>query len=771
MIDPLEGKALASTQVPDGCNLVMFDGAVRSSKTVSSLLMWMRFLIGGPRGALAIIGRTETSAINNVVLPLQEMLGAKRVVLNRGTGTVSILGREISLYGANDKQAYTKIQGRTLAGAYVDEGAVVDETFFNMLVTRLSVPGAMLFLTCNPEGSKHWLKVNWLDRAAWHLDKHGRLHDLRGWKDDGTPKHHRLWRVTFLLDDNRWLARNNPQLVADLKSSWPPGSVFHRRYILSEWVNAEGSIYPMWDETRMTFPSSHIPPLQPLMAGVDFGSVHKTRGYLVGMAWLVLGPDGWPDWEASRHQRGSHAALIVYSEHAPEGGTVGQQAAQIEGWLQAEQRHGNPSWVAVDSAARVLIDELNARGRSDVMGAFKSVVAGIETVGSLLAARRLFVAADECPWLLKMLPSYVWDRKASERGETKPVKENDDECVAFGQRVLTADGWRPIETIRPGDLVQTRAGLRPVEVSRMTSEAAQTVVVELHDGRVLRVTGNHPLFFEDGSVVRADALMTGDMLYPCQSPSLVTGSPSAATPAAPTSRPTSPADRQVSKTCTGKCGSESADRSPTGGTSTTSTTTPATTTCRTSSACRRRHTSRGTPTSDPGLRSPMSDERTSSGREQQQPRGTGAPRAAHGTPSTPEPHGPTGNRHDATATTADRATTTSAAAGSAATDASRQPGERPGSMMSTAPARSAAPGSLSAGTPRLSAAPARVLRVTAGRVEPVWNLAVEGDHEYILEGVLSHNCDALRYAVYTSRSMWRDSIPLALESRPDDDVV
>lgn len=30
---------------------------------------------------------------------------------------------------------------------------------------------------------------------------------------------------------------------------------------------------------------------------------------------------------------------------------------------------------------------------------------------------------------------------------------------------------------------------------------------------------------------------------------------------------------------------------------------------------------------------------------------------------------------------------------------------------------------------------------------PVYNLTVDGDHEYYANGLLTHNCDALRYAV------------------------
>lgn len=453
MIEALEGKALASTKTPEGCTLVMFDGAVRSSKTVSTLLMWVKFIRQGPEGQLAMIGRTETAVINNLVLPLQQMLGTKRVVLNRGLGVVTILGRVVQLYGANDASAVTKIQGLTLAGAYVDEGANVPEEFFNMLRSRLSVVGAMLFLTCNPEGPKHWLKVNWLDKAEWHLDRFGKLHHYQEWTDDPDAEdgrralHLPIWRVTFLLDDNVYLARHNPKFVRDLKASWPVGSVFYRRYIGSEWVSAEGAVYGVWDEPRMTLQSAQLPAIDSvLIAALDYGTTHETRAYLLGMTRVNIGLDGLPDWASTK--RGIDAArartiLVVLDEFAPASATVGEHAALFEGWLDRNAHYGIPEWIAIDPAAATFKTELFARGRSDVMNAHNAVVSGIQTVASLMYSGHLFVVADRCPYLLTGIPSYMWDVKATERGATAPKKENDDEVDALRYAVYTSRRyWR-----------------------------------------------------------------------------------------------------------------------------------------------------------------------------------------------------------------------------------------------------------------------------------------------------------------------------------------
>ncbi len=40
-----------------------------------------------------------------------------------------------------------------------------------------------------------------------------------------------------------------------------------------------------------------------------------------------------------------------------------------------------------------------------------------------------------------------------------------------------------------------------------------------------------------------------------------------------------------------------------------------------------------------------------------------------------------------------------------------------------------------------------MLDVRAAGAEPVYNLTVAGAHEYYANGILVHNCDALRYVV------------------------
>lgn len=378
--------------------MVGLEGSVRSGKTWASLLDWLRFCREGPKGTLVMAGRTERTVIENVVLPLQGFLGEHRVKLNRGLGTVWILGRRVRIVGANDEQAQTKIQGPTFAGAYVDEASTVPESFFNMLFSRLSVEGARMWFTSNPESPAHWLKVNWLDRARLWIDQDGNRHE----NPDGVD----LVRVSFKLEDNPNLP---PPYVERVKGAY--SGLWYRRYILGEWCIAAGAIYEDWDPVRHVIAAGNLPPIaRVLSAGIDYGTTHRTRGYLLGIS-------------AEPRPR-----LVVLDEWRPERSTDAGFSADYRRWIAKRPLEWrSPEWIAVSPDAASFRLQLFEDGLANVMCASNAVVNGLRTVASLLTADRL-VVSDTCEELVKEIPGYVWDPKATARGEDAPLKENDD-CV------------------------------------------------------------------------------------------------------------------------------------------------------------------------------------------------------------------------------------------------------------------------------------------------------------------------------------------------------
>ena len=166
------------------------------------------------------------------------------------------MGREVYVVGANDERAEAKrIRGATFAGALVDEATIVPESFFRMLLSRLSVDGAKLFATTNPDSPYHWLKTQFIDREA-ELD-------LKVFK--------------FNLEDNPSLSQN---YIKALKSEYQ--GLWYRRFINGEWVLAEGSVYDFFDQKihcRREPPSY----AKYYVAGVDYGTANPFAAVLSGL--------------------------------------------------------------------------------------------------------------------------------------------------------------------------------------------------------------------------------------------------------------------------------------------------------------------------------------------------------------------------------------------------------------------------------------------------------------------------------------------------------
>lgn len=356
----------------------IWEGAVRSGKTVASLIRWIEYCVDGPPGDLIMIGKTERTLKRNIIDPLVGILGTTRCRYIQGTGEVHIGPRRIYVAGANDERAQDRIRGLTLAGAYGDELTLWPESMFAMLLSRLSVPGACLFGTTNPDGPYHWLKINYLDRA-------GEL-DLRSWH--------------FTLDDN---ANLDPKFVASLKREYR--GLWYKRFIDGLWVLAEGAIYDMWDEAK------HVKPTPAdlthwIVAG-DYGTTNPCTFGLYG------------------YRLGKKPSVYLASEYYYDSRTTGRQltdsqyADAFKQWLGMKR----PERIYLDPSAASFIAELRKR-QYVVLPANNDVLDGIRFVAQMLGDGRFFVDPS-CKATIAEFGSYVWDVKAAQRGEDKPLKVHD----------------------------------------------------------------------------------------------------------------------------------------------------------------------------------------------------------------------------------------------------------------------------------------------------------------------------------------------------------
>ena len=357
-------------------------GAVRSGKTYSSIHRFIYDLKHGPKGDAMIIGVNRSSIHRNILTTLYNTLGFPCV--SQMANKDKLYGRDVYFVGAPDVSAVTTIQGSTLALAYVDEAVAIPEPFWKMLETRLSVPGAKLLATCNPEGPAHWLKKEYLDRSE--------VHDIVAWQ--------------FNLDDNPVLDNAYKKAI---KSSF--SGVFYQRYILGEWALATGAVFDSWCPLNVYDRDYQQPDFY--AAALDYGTVNPTSCHIA-----AISPNKWPQIRIEKE---------YYFDSAKYGRskTDRELAMEVKDFLQ----YTPITALYVDPAAASLKLELRNLDLP-VVDANNDVLFGIKSMTLYIAGKNLIIHKS-CKNLIEQCQSYAWDPVYAAKGEDKPIKKNDhavDSC-------------------------------------------------------------------------------------------------------------------------------------------------------------------------------------------------------------------------------------------------------------------------------------------------------------------------------------------------------
>lgn len=407
---PLSFKQVSSIVESTQRKIALWVGAVSAGKTIASLFAFL-IAVKGTRGAglILIVGKTLQTIERNILDPLMDprLFGvfSRHVVHTKGSGTAVIMGRTVHLVGANDVRSEEKIRGSTVELAYVDEATLLPPGFWEMLISRLRVPGARLLATTNPGSTRHWLRLDWILQA--HLKNMIVFH--------------------FTMDDNPSLTDD---YITDMKASF--AGVFYDRMIKGLWTNAEGAVYDMWDPTRHVIPWERLPPIKRVLcASIDFGTQHATSVMLLGLGY---------DKRLYMMDELRIDVAVNSLRQSPS-----QQSKTVRDWLRQphhpEQLALTPEWVVVDTAAADFRQELYVDGLA-TQGAKKDVTYGIGIVSSLLQRGQL-VFTDRCTGWTNEVTDYVWDPKATERGVDEPIKRNDDSMDAGRYAVVSTESlWR-----------------------------------------------------------------------------------------------------------------------------------------------------------------------------------------------------------------------------------------------------------------------------------------------------------------------------------------
>lgn len=336
----------------------------------------------GPKGDGMIIGVSRDSIQRNVIPTLYKILGFP--LPTSKTMQATLYGRTIYFVGAHDESSVRKIQGSTLAFAYVDEATCIPEPFWKMLLSRLSITGSQLFATCNPEGPGHFIKKNFIDRAH-ELD-------LISW--------------SFTLDDNPALSeeyKNN--LKKEYSGTW------FARYILGQWTVAHGLVYDSYSFQNLYSKPQNNPNYY--IMGIDYGTTNPTAAVIIAVT-----PHQWPQLRVEQE---------FYYDSAVRGRSKTDEELVQD--LKEFIGYKNMSAIYIDPAAASLKIALR---QSDlpVIDAKNDVILGIKIVSKFLSNLNLLIH-ESCKTLIEQIQTYAWDPKAADRGEDKPINKDNHQVDAL----------------------------------------------------------------------------------------------------------------------------------------------------------------------------------------------------------------------------------------------------------------------------------------------------------------------------------------------------
>jgi PBSX family phage terminase large subunit len=356
---------------------IICDGSIRSGKTVSmtvGFFLWSMATFNNQK--FAICGKTIESLRRNVILNLRDWIPEDLHITERRAENKIIVtdgcGRENTyfMFGGRDESSYTLVQGITLAGALLDEVALMPRSFVEQVCARCSVAGSKLWFNCNPDGPEHWFFKNWVTKY----------------------KEMKALHIHFTMADNLSLA---PEIRERYERMYE--GVFYQRYILGLWVLAEGLVYNFLED----YITDDRPNGAEYYISVDYGTLNPFSAGL----WSVTGN------KAIRVQEFYHDGRNQKRQMTDE-----EYCCEIE-----KLADGKDVWkVIVDPSAASFITALKRRGFR-VQKADNSVMDGIRRTSVFLKNGNIKIHRS-CVDAIREFGLYRWDEKKT---VDTVLKEND----------------------------------------------------------------------------------------------------------------------------------------------------------------------------------------------------------------------------------------------------------------------------------------------------------------------------------------------------------
>lgn len=361
----------------------ILEGSVRSGKTVAMIPKWLEYIKFGPKGLLIMTGVSKDTIFDNVLNDLFDTLGENQYNYNRQTGELKVWGRRIKVLGAKDEGSEKFLRGKTVAGAYCDELSLMPEKFFKQLLNRMSVKGAKLYGTTNPDAPFHYLYRDYIS-------------------DENKINSGMVKSIHFMLEDN---ANLDAEYIEFIKNAY--SGMWFKRMILGLWVNADGIIYDMWKDD-MVFEDKDLKPYFKSECRryitIDYGTTNP-------MVFLDVYDDGTTAWVMNEYYYDSKKEQRQKTDQ--------EYLEDLKEFVGEEY----PDFIIIDPSAASFKTVLRNNGFR-AKEADNNVNDGIRVTAMMMSLRRLRIH-KRCVNTLLEIQAYIWDEKAKNRGEEKPLKQFD----------------------------------------------------------------------------------------------------------------------------------------------------------------------------------------------------------------------------------------------------------------------------------------------------------------------------------------------------------
>jgi PBSX family phage terminase large subunit len=372
----------------------ILEGAVRSGKTWCLHPKAIYCCQCGVGGQKVMTGVSKQSIYNNVLSDLFEIVGSRNYSYNRNTGQLRLFKTNWLVIGAKDEGSEKYIRGLTVGIALCDELSLMPQSFFQMLLSRMSPPGARLYGTTNPDNPYHWLKTEYLDNA-----------ELR--------ERRILWTEHFTMDDNPNLTT---AFVASQKRLY--SGFFYKRFIEGLWVVAEGAIYKDSWSDQLLYDLTDEPQMLRQLGGHEQRIIAVDYGTANPMVFLDIYDDGKLFWVAREYYWDSVAEMRQKTD-----------AEYVDDLVEFIGPRNNAK-VVVDPSAASFKAEMLKRGIWHV-DADNDVNDGIRIASMILNQRLARFCRQTVAKTIQEMQTYTWDSRAARRGEEKPMKVRDHGPDAF----------------------------------------------------------------------------------------------------------------------------------------------------------------------------------------------------------------------------------------------------------------------------------------------------------------------------------------------------